>query len=214
MQPDLKRASSGRGSKLTTLFVVHRHALVRAALCNLVAGSDGLAVAGDCGSVDSAARMIPTVLPDVILVDARELHDGTDTNIIALHRAAPRACLLALVENAADLQGAARMLAGAIDASCDGERLREVVATRLGLEFEPCVVKPSTHAAWDSVTLSRRETHVAVRIAAGLTSKQIAADIGVSLRTVHTYRESLARKLGASSAAVITRFVIERRIAE
>jgi hypothetical protein len=47
-----------------------------------------------------------------------------------------------------------------------------------------------------------------------LSSKQIAGNLGLGLRTVHTYRESLARKLGSSSAAVVTRFVIERGIAD
>lgn len=58
------------------------------------------------------------------------------------------------------------------------------------------------------MTLSRRERQVAVRVAQGLMSKEIAADLGISLRTVHTYREALARKLGTSSAAVVTRFVL------
>jgi two-component system response regulator NreC len=57
--------------------------------------------------------------------------------------------------------------------------------------------------------LSRREREVAVRVAEGLSSKEIAAVLGIAVRTVNTYRESLARKLGASSPAVITRFVIE-----
>jgi DNA-binding CsgD family transcriptional regulator len=48
-----------------------------------------------------------------------------------------------------------------------------------------------------------------VRVAEGLSSKEIAAVLGIAVRTVNTYRESLARKLGASSPAVITRFVIE-----
>ena len=62
--------------------------------------------------------------------------------------------------------------------------------------------------------LSRRERQVAVRVAAGLTTKQIAGALGVSVRTVNTYRESLARKVGASSAAVLTRYVLEHRLAE
>lgn len=41
----------------------------------------------------------------------------------------------------------------------------------------------------------------------GMSSKQIRC-VGIRLRTVNTYHESLARKLGASSAAVITRFLM------
>lgn len=57
--------------------------------------------------------------------------------------------------------------------------------------------------------LSPREQDVARHVARGMSSKQIAAALGIGLRTVNTYRESLARKLGGSSAAVITRYVLE-----
>ena len=214
MQSELSRPRTQAAKTLTSIFLVHRHALVRAALCNLIGASEGLKIAGESAAIGDAARAIANILPDVILVDCRGDRDSMDADIIALHRSAPRAALLALVESGADLGGTARMLAGVIDASCDIERLRETIATRLGIAYEPCVVQPTSHAQWATVTLSRRETHVAIRISAGLTSKQIAADLGVSLRTVHTYRESLARKLGASSAAVVTRFVIERKISD
>jgi DNA-binding CsgD family transcriptional regulator len=42
-----------------------------------------------------------------------------------------------------------------------------------------------------------------------LTSREIASMLGVAIRTVNAYRESLAGKKRASSAAVLTRFVIE-----
>ena len=50
------------------------------------------------------------------------------------------------------------------------------------------------------------------RIARGKTSKQIAAELAISLRTVNTHRENLARKLGTSSVAGLTRFVIEHQL--
>jgi DNA-binding CsgD family transcriptional regulator len=54
-----------------------------------------------------------------------------------------------------------------------------------------------------------REREVLARIAQGKTSKQIAAELGVSLRTVNTHRENLAKKLGSSSVAAMTRYAIE-----
>ena len=57
--------------------------------------------------------------------------------------------------------------------------------------------------------LTLRERQVAVSVADGRSSKQIAGALGISLRTVNTYRQSLARKLDGSSAAVLTRYVIE-----
>jgi DNA-binding NarL/FixJ family response regulator len=84
-----------------------------------------------------------------------------------------------------------------------------VLGSLLGERCAACVLRGHCPAARAAVALSRREKQVAVLVAAGLASKQIAAQLGIGLRTVNTYRESLARKLGASSPAVLTRYVLE-----
>jgi two-component system NarL family response regulator len=56
---------------------------------------------------------------------------------------------------------------------------------------------------------SAREQQVLARIAQGKTSKQIAAELGISLRTVNTHRENIAKKIGSSSLAAMIRFAIE-----
>ncbi len=60
--------------------------------------------------------------------------------------------------------------------------------------------------------ISVRERQVLGRVAAGMTSKQIAADLGITLRTVHTHRENLAKKLGTSSVAALTRYALQHGI--
>ena len=60
--------------------------------------------------------------------------------------------------------------------------------------------------------LSARERQVLARVAAGRTSKEIAAEFGITLRTVHTHRENLAKKLGTSSVAAFTRYALEHGI--
>jgi len=60
--------------------------------------------------------------------------------------------------------------------------------------------------------LSRRERDVLIGVASGKANKEIAADLGLSVRTVESYRESLIRKLGIPSAAGLTRFAIEARL--
>jgi len=59
-----------------------------------------------------------------------------------------------------------------------------------------------------AVQISARERQVLGRVAAGMTSKEIATDLGITLRTVHTHRENLAKKLGTSSVAAMTRYAL------
>jgi DNA-binding CsgD family transcriptional regulator len=56
--------------------------------------------------------------------------------------------------------------------------------------------------------LTARERQVLAHIAVGKTSKEIATALGIGLRTVNCHRENLARKLGTSSVAALTRYAI------
>jgi len=60
--------------------------------------------------------------------------------------------------------------------------------------------------------LTRRERDVLLGVASGKTNKEIAADLGLSVRTVESYRETLIRKLGIPSAAGLARFAIEAKL--
>lgn len=60
--------------------------------------------------------------------------------------------------------------------------------------------------------LSPREVQVLCGIADGRTSRGIAEDLRISMRTVNTHREHLKQKLGVSSVAGLTRYVIEHGI--
>lgn len=57
--------------------------------------------------------------------------------------------------------------------------------------------------------LTRREREVLIGIAGGKTNKEIAAGLGLSPRTVESYRESLIRKLGIPSVAGLTKFALD-----
>src|SRR5581483_8322340 len=58
-------------------------------------------------------------------------------------------------------------------------------------------------------SLTGRERDVLIGIAKGLTNKEIAAELGISHRTVETHRESLMRKLGIRTVAGLTRLALE-----
>ena len=62
-------------------------------------------------------------------------------------------------------------------------------------------------AALDQLT--GREREVLTGVARGRTNKEIAAELGISHRTVETHRESLMRKLGIHTVAGLTRVALE-----
>jgi DNA-binding NarL/FixJ family response regulator len=60
--------------------------------------------------------------------------------------------------------------------------------------------------------LTVRELQVLRLIATGLTHKEIAAELGLSEKTVATYRQRVTDKLGISSAVELTRYALRHRL--
>ena len=64
----------------------------------------------------------------------------------------------------------------------------------------------------DAKILSQREKDVVVAIVKGLSNKEIAAEMGVSVNTVMTHRRNIASKLQIHSAAGLTIYAIVSKL--
>lgn len=58
-------------------------------------------------------------------------------------------------------------------------------------------------------TLTPRETQVLHSVVAGMLNKEIANDLGLSIKTVETHRSNLTRKLDVDSVAQLVRLMVE-----
>lgn len=61
--------------------------------------------------------------------------------------------------------------------------------------------------------LTTREQSVLLLLADGLSNKEVARELDISVRTVETHRKNLRKKLGIASTAGLTRYVIENGLA-
>lgn len=61
--------------------------------------------------------------------------------------------------------------------------------------------------------LTTREQSVLLLLADGLSNKEVARKLDISVRTVETHRKNLRKKLGIASMAGLTRYVIENGLA-
>jgi two-component system nitrate/nitrite response regulator NarL len=59
-----------------------------------------------------------------------------------------------------------------------------------------------------TVHLTQREREVLTRIAEGFSNKEIASQLGVSVRTIETHRERIMRQLNIHTVAGLTKFAI------
>jgi two-component system, NarL family, nitrate/nitrite response regulator NarL len=84
--------------------------------------------------------------------------------------------------------------------------------------FSPPAARHLTAAVQDQAAIDRigdltsREREILLRVARGRTNREAAAELGISVRTVETHRDSLMRKLGIHTVAGLTRFALEHRL--
>ena len=60
--------------------------------------------------------------------------------------------------------------------------------------------------------LTEREQTILLKLAQGLSNKEVANALDISVRTVETHRKNIKRKLGISSTAGLTRYALEHGV--
>ena len=85
----------------------------------------------------------------------------------------------------------------------------EILEEKVGIQEEPTVKEEATRT---EDTLSDREREIVHCVVCGLSNKQIAEQLFISLNTVLTHRKNIARKLNIHSVAGLTIYAIVNKI--
>lgn len=88
-------------------------------------------------------------------------------------------------------------------------RLLEARAQRLGLAY-PVTARPQPRGAIPSDPLTKRQRQIAALVAEGLTNREIAERMTLSVRTAESHVEQIRAKLGFHTRAQIATWVTER----
>jgi DNA-binding NarL/FixJ family response regulator len=201
------------------VLVVDDHPIVRQGLVGVLSDEDDLEVVGEAGSGREAVGLVSRLRPDVVLLDL-EMADVDGVEAIPQLRAA-HPTVEVLVFTAYDTD---ERVLGAIRAGARGYLLKGASADEIargirtvasgGSYLEPRVaskvlaeVSAPRRAA---LSLSEREREVLRLVADGLPTKQIAASLSISERTVKFHVNSIFHKLGADNRAQAVALAAQR----
>jgi len=196
------------------VLVADDHTIVRSGIRHVLEGEPGFDVVGEASNGTEAFELATELHPDVVVLDI-SMPGESGLQIAArlgTVPSPPRVLILSMHDNAEYvLETAATELRSAIRAICRGESyFSPPVASRLSAAVRG---EHETRAA-PLEQLTGREREVLEGIARGRTNKEIAADLGISYRTVETHRESLMNKLQIRTVAELTRFALGAGIVE
>jgi len=206
------------------VFIVDDHALFRSGVRAELGA--GLEIVGDAGTVDEAIRGILAVAPDVVLVDVHMPGGGGRAIIGAVHAQRPDVRFLAL-----SVSDAAEDVIAVIRAGARGYVTKSIAPVELELAVRrvsdgDAVFSPrlagfvldafASHASPpvdpELDLLSAREREVMRFIARGYAYKEVARQLGISVKTVETHVSAVLRKLQLSNRYELTRWATDRQI--
>ncbi len=204
------------------VLIVDDHPIVRQGLRRMIDPESDLVVCGEAQSEREARAAIRELDPDVVIVDI-SLVQGDGLELVRdVHAQKPDLPMLVLSMHDETIYAGRLLAAGAsgyIMKQAASEQL--LIALRRVLDGDtyvsealtsevPRAGRPARAAAiCDPIErLSNRELQVMSLIGRGLSSREAADMLGVSVKTVESHRQSLKRKLNLPSNVQLLRYSI------
>ncbi len=213
-----------------TVLLAEDHAVVRQGLCALLNADGNFSVVGEARNGREAVQMAQALRPDVILMDiAMPVLNGLEA-MRQILSALPAARIVILSAHSDDeyiertmAAGAAGFLEKQTSAEILTKAIREVAQGKSF--FSPTIArrlldernKPRDRSGLlkvNSGRLTSRESEVLQLVAEGSANKQVAAKLGISIKTVEKHRQNLMDKLKIHDTAGLTRYAISAGIIE
>lgn len=186
------------------------HLMVRDALAAILAAEPGIEMVALACNGREAVDLAVAVRPDVALLDVSMPQVNGIEAAMQMRTLVP-ACrvigLSALGECVFVKQMAAAGARGYVSKSESAVSLVETVRRVFAGDY--CIAaNPQTLAGAGRSLLSRQEREVLRRIGHGRRGCQIAEDLGVTVKTVDTYRRRIMQKLGLQSHIELMRYAV------
>jgi DNA-binding NarL/FixJ family response regulator len=206
------------------VFLADDHAVVREGLKALINAQTGMTVVGEAADGLSACEQIPSLRPDVVVMDVSMPGLSGSLATERLRRECPEVRVLALTVH--EDKGYIRQLLAAgvagyvLKRGAPEELIRAIqVVAAGGAYLDPVVAakvvgfvrrSPGEGTATVGAPLSEREEEVARQTAGGHSNKEIAAQMNLSVKTVETYRARAMEKLGLGGRADLVRYAVQQ----
>jgi DNA-binding NarL/FixJ family response regulator len=208
-------------AQVRKILIVDDHAVMRQGLAKLLSDEEDMEVCGEAESVSDALKAIAQLKPDLTIVDI-SLTGRTGIELIRdVRRDYSQVCVLVLSMHDETIYAERALRAGARGYIMKQEggkvlvqAIRKVLTGQVYLSermtAKLCERLSAGSYAPDSPleVLSDREMEVFQLIGEGLTTRQIAEQLFLSMKTVEVYRDHIKRKLTLKDGSALVRHAI------
>jgi two-component system response regulator NreC len=209
------------------ILICDDHVLFSEGIKAILRAESGLEVVGEVRDGRQAVEKIKELRPDVVLMDIAMPDLSGFEATRRVHEADPSVRVLMLT-----MHDEEELVARCLEAGAAGYIIKDAPATQLVYAIEtvmkgerylsPVVlkkvvagyVKNSKRPQTSYDRLSAREREILKLLAEGLTVKEIATRLNLSIKTVDVHKYNLMRKIDVHDRAELIRYAIQKRLIE
>ena len=221
-------ARSSLGGKLKTrILIADDHRLVRAGLRSLLEKIPSVEVVAEASDGREALNLVKTIHPDIVLMDlAMPRLNGVEA-VRRLSKEFPRTKAIVV-----SMHGSEEYIRPALRAGASGYLIKDAAAAELALaiqtvmhgetylspQISKLVIKnyfePTDHRPRSLEQLTSRQREILQMIAEGKSTREIAATLQISVKTVEAHRLQLMARLGIHDVPGLVRYAIRNGIVD
>jgi len=208
------------------ILIADDHELLRKGLVSTLASVPGWSVVGEAANGRAAVEMALSLRPDVVVLDLGmpELN-GLDA-ARQICAALPQTGVLMLTAHESEQVVREVLAVGARGYLLKSDAGRELVAAiqallAQGTYFTSSIARlvlegylRANDGEAARPELSPREREIVQLLAEGRSNKEVAKELGITVKTAETHRTNIMRKMGFSSLADLVRYAVRNRIIE
>ena len=182
--------------KKAKILLVEKSPIVTQGLTTLLNESTGFEVVAVADSLDRIAERLIVVKPDLIVLNPQLVDYSKRHSFRALFQDSHQVPIVALLYSYFDQQWL-KSFNGIIELTDDRKKIESHLTEVLQADNTPS-------DGPDLYELSEREREVLIELANGLSNKEIATKLHISVHTAITHRKNIVKKTGIKSVAGLT----------
>ncbi len=205
--------------KQISIILVDDHKLIRDSWSFILNSDPRFTVIGETSDGDEAVVIVKKLQPDIVLMDVNMSPvNGFDATKL-IHKYSPGSKVIAVSMHTMPAYAKRMMQVGAMGYvtknSSKDEMIKAIIEVNSGRKYICEEVKnilaqkelEEEATPGDMNNLSRREIDIIQHIKQGLSSKEIALQLDISLKTVEVHRYNILKKLKLKNTAALVNFI-------
>ena len=194
---------------LVSVLVAEPSDIITEGLRSILAQSGRYNILAPMHDISSLEERLPAIHPDLLIVNPTLLSATPKQQLANIARLRPSMPIVALVYQYVE-QSLLDNFRYVLDIRLSGSAIFSLINTAV----ESSKGETDTTDTPDNYELSSRETDVLVLVAKGLSSKEIADRLNISVHTVNSHRKNITHKTGIRSVAGLAVYAMIHNLME